>query len=230
MWEWDYCYYKIPHYKRPENRGTQKKIFRIFATHNRLSTEYFHVDFFRRKRSIADWILSSCRLKVWPLPWINTNGEIKVSNIFFIVVVDRLHILFYSNSIFIEKLNFSAPSFSCEFFQCENEKNTLCRWEFFSESWRFHYIVVSGDSSSIVIVEQLINSLINFGPKHTLIYSIDKDSKGSVGPESNDNWLSYEWYSTVDFDHPVSYLVWWLKNSTIHYILWFFWRELFLAR
>ena len=33
-------------------------------------------------------------LQVWPLPQIKTNDEIKVSNSFFIVVVNRLHVLF----------------------------------------------------------------------------------------------------------------------------------------
>ena len=55
-------------------------------------------------------------------------------------------------------------------------------------------LFVSGDSSSIVIVEWLIKSLITSGPKYTVMSSINKDSKSRFGPESNDNWLSYEWY------------------------------------
>ena len=66
--------------------------------------------------------------------------------------------------------------------------------------------------------------MITSGLKQTVIYSINKDSQGSFGQESNDNWLSYEWYLTVDFAHLVSYIVWWLKKSTF---LSFFWRELF---
>ena len=64
-------------------------------------------------------------------------------------------------------------------------KNTIPRQEFSARVQDFT-IVVLGDSS-IAIVESFIKSFITSRTKHTVIYSVNKDSKGSYGSDNNDN-------------------------------------------
>ena len=96
-----------------------------------------------------------------------------------------------------------VPLFCCDFFWCENEKNTVCRRESFNDVWLFVEIDSPHFQSEILAIEKTkltflkvvidgLNFHVGLGIEnndlmHTVIYSINKDSKGSFGPESNDN-------------------------------------------